>query len=178
MGRVQWKWNWHMIRANAVETGGILLSWQWSFSRKATEVKWRHHLYTTALPCCFLHESKYFRIGGQIETARHNELSDECFETRKTAGAKMKHEGIPADGVWTISCKKNMWWLMCWNALLFLIYDLNLFFCVILILNHLGFGDFDLICKSLFTYDLRFWFKSKIEWSFPTLAVCAVCICQ
>jgi len=42
---------------------------------------------------------------------------------------------------------------MLWNAILQSCFDFDL--------NDLARADFDLICKSILTYDLWFWFKSK-----------------
>ena len=64
-----------VIRANAVEAAVAVYLADRDRSL-VTLYKWMRHLYTTTSPCCLLRQSKYFRT----ETARCNNLSEECFE--------------------------------------------------------------------------------------------------
>ena len=145
----------NMITANTVETEVTAYLANNSFTFNFNYPEWRQHtIYNTTLSS--LAPVKRLSFVGQIETARRNKLSDECFERLLLPKVKVNTKAyllMSADERWLS--------VICWNTYCAFIKWLKSFFLgdFDLDLNRLTLTDFDLICELVVIYDLRFCFK-------------------
>jgi len=150
----------NMITANTVETEVTAYLANNSFTFNFNYPEWRQHtIYNTTLSS--LAPVKRLSFVGQIETARRNKLSDECFERLLLPKVKVNTKAyllMSADERWLLA-GYQVWSVE--TRTVPSLSDLNLFFLgdFDLDLNRLTLTDFDLICELVVIYDLRFCFK-------------------